>query len=64
MFRVGDTHADVDGGTVRLEFRFACGETTFAPQIEFIGLRPDEANRVTTPATAAQVSSGHWRRSP
>lgn len=50
VFRVEDTCAAVDGGTVRLEFRFACGEVTFAPQVEFAGLRPDEATRVTKPA--------------
>ena len=33
---------------MRLEFRFACSETTFAPQVELIGLRPEEANRLTT----------------
>jgi len=48
-FRVEDARLAVDSGTVRLEFRFACGETTFAPQVEFAGLRPGEAARVTAP---------------
>ena len=55
MFRVEDARTAVDGGTVRLEFRFACEEATFAPQVEFIGLRPDEANRVSTPTAGRLV---------
>ena len=55
MFRVEDARTAVDGATVRLEFRLTCGETTFAPQVEFIGLQPEEANRVTTPAARRLV---------
>ena len=55
MFHVEDARTAVDGGTVQLKFRFACEETTFAPQVEFIGLRPDEANRVTAPTARRLV---------
>jgi hypothetical protein len=55
VFRVEDTRAAVDGGTVRLGFRFTCGETTFAPSVELVGLRPDEAARVPTPTARRLV---------
>jgi len=55
VFRVEDTRSAVDGGTVRLEFRFTCGETTFAPSVEFAGLRPDEAARVSAPTARRLV---------
>jgi hypothetical protein len=48
VFRVEDARAAIDGGTVRLEFRFACGMTTFAPKVELVGLRPDETARAAT----------------
>lgn len=55
MFRVEHASAAADGGTVRLEFWFTCGETTFAPSIELIGLRPEEAARVSGPAARRLV---------
>jgi hypothetical protein len=55
VFRVQDARAAVDGGTARLEFRFACGDSTFAPKIEFAGLRPGEAARVTAPTARRLV---------
>ena len=68
MFRVEDAHVAADGGTVRLEFRFACGETTFAPKVEFAGLRPEEAARMTTPtarrlarALAVVEAFSYWK---
>lgn len=55
MFRVEDARAAADGGTVRLEFQFTCGETTFAPAVELAGLRPDEAARADTPTARRLV---------
>jgi hypothetical protein len=49
VFRVEDARVTVDGGTVRLEFGLMCGETAFTPSVEIVGLRPDEAARVTAP---------------
>jgi len=49
VFRVEGARVALDGGTVRLEFALACGETAFAPSVEIVGLRPDEAARVTEP---------------
>jgi hypothetical protein len=48
VFRIEDARATASGGTVRLAFRFTCGQTAFAPSVEFIGLRPDEAARAYT----------------
>jgi hypothetical protein len=48
LFRIEDARAASTGGTVRLEFRFTCGETTFAPCVELAGLRPDEVARADT----------------
>jgi hypothetical protein len=49
VFRIADAQADASGGTVRLAFRFTCGETTFAPAVEITGLQADEAARTRTP---------------
>ena len=49
MFRVEGARVVVDGGAARLEFRFTCGETTFAPSVELAGLRPDEVARAFAP---------------
>jgi hypothetical protein len=46
VFRVEQVDTVVDGGMVRLEFRFTCGTMAFAPSVEFVGLRQDEAARV------------------
>ena len=54
MFRIEDARAAVDGGAVRLDFRFMCGETTFAPSVDIAGFRPDEAARVSAP-TARRI---------
>lgn len=68
MFRVADARAVVDGATVRLGFRFTSGESTFAPHVEFHGLRPGEAARVTTPtarrlarALAVVEAFSYWK---
>lgn len=50
MFRVASADATIDGGTVRLEFTFTCGDRTFRPTVEITGLRPDEAARAASPA--------------
>jgi UDP-N-acetyl-alpha-D-muramoyl-L-alanyl-L-glutamate epimerase len=49
VFRIADARAATNGGTVRLAFRFTCGQTTFAPTVDITGLRPDEAARTRTP---------------
>jgi UDP-N-acetyl-alpha-D-muramoyl-L-alanyl-L-glutamate epimerase len=50
VFRVEEAGAAVhDDGALRLEFRFTCGETAFAPSVKIAGLRPDEAARVSAP---------------
>lgn len=49
VFRIADAQAAANGGTVRLAFRFTCGQTTFAPTVDITGLRPDEAARTRTP---------------
>ena len=36
VFRVEDARAAVDGGTLRLEFRFTRGETAFAPSVAIV----------------------------
>lgn len=50
MFRVEDARTVIDGEALRVEFRFACGDTTFAPSVELLGLRPDETARAAMPA--------------
>lgn len=55
MFRVEHAGAAADGGTVRLEFRFTCGESAFAPSVELTGLRPEEATRVAAPTARRLV---------
>jgi hypothetical protein len=49
VFRIDDARAAASGGTLRLTFRFTCGETTFAPTVDITGLRPHEAARTDTP---------------
>jgi UDP-N-acetyl-alpha-D-muramoyl-L-alanyl-L-glutamate epimerase len=55
VFRVEHASATADGEAVRLEFRFTCGETTFAPSVELAGLRPEEAARVSAPTAQRLV---------
>jgi UDP-N-acetyl-alpha-D-muramoyl-L-alanyl-L-glutamate epimerase len=55
VFRVEHASATADGEVVRLEFRFTCGETTFAPSVELAGLRPEEAARVSAPTAQRLV---------
>jgi hypothetical protein len=56
VFRVEHAGAAADdGGTVRLAFRFTCGERTFAPSVELTGLRPEEAARVSAPTSRRLV---------
>jgi UDP-N-acetyl-alpha-D-muramoyl-L-alanyl-L-glutamate epimerase len=55
VFHIERAGAAADGGTVRLEFRFTCGDTTFAPSVEFAGLRPEEAARVSAPTARRLV---------
>ena len=50
VFRIQAADARVDGGTVQVTFTFTVGGRTFRPSVEFSGLRPDEAARVTDPA--------------
>lgn len=68
MFRIEDAHADTSGGTLRVTFRFTCGDTAFAPSVEFTGLRPDEATRTGTQtaqrlirALAIVESFSYWK---
>jgi hypothetical protein len=55
VFRVEHASAAADGEAVRLEFRFTCGETTFAPSVELAGLRPEEVARVSAPTARRLV---------
>jgi hypothetical protein len=55
VFRVEHASAAADGETVRLEFRFTCGTTTFAPSVELAGLRPEEVARVSAPTAQRLV---------
>ena len=55
VFRVEHADTAADSGTVRLEFRFTCGETAFTPSVEFIGLREDEAARTAAPTVRRLV---------
>jgi hypothetical protein len=50
VFRIQAADAAADGGTVQVTFAFTVGGRTFRPSVEFSGLRPDEAARVTSPA--------------
>ena len=50
IFRIQSADAYADGGTVQVTFTFTVGGRTFRPSVEFSGLRPDEAARVTDPA--------------
>lgn len=68
MFRVEDARAAADDGSLRVEFRLTCGETTFAPSVEFTGLRPEEAARAATPtarklirALAIMEAFSYWK---
>jgi UDP-N-acetyl-alpha-D-muramoyl-L-alanyl-L-glutamate epimerase len=55
VFRVEHPGTAADGGTVRLEFRFTCGDTTFAPSVELAGLRQEEVARVSAPSARRLV---------
>ena len=55
MFRVEHASVAADGETVRLEFRFTCGETTFAPSVKLAGLRAEEVARVSAPTAQRLV---------
>jgi 7-cyano-7-deazaguanine synthase in queuosine biosynthesis len=48
VFRIEDARAAASDGTVRLTFRFTCGQATFTPTVDITGLRPDEAARAST----------------
>jgi UDP-N-acetyl-alpha-D-muramoyl-L-alanyl-L-glutamate epimerase len=68
VFRVEDARAAVDGGTLRLEFRFTCGEKAFAPSLAIAGLRPDETARASAPtawrlirALAVVEAFSYWK---
>jgi len=50
VFRIQAADAHADGGTVQVTFTFTVGGRTFRPSVEFSGLSPDEAARVTDPA--------------
>jgi UDP-N-acetyl-alpha-D-muramoyl-L-alanyl-L-glutamate epimerase len=47
VFRIQAADAVADGGTVQVTFTFRVGGRTFRPSVEFSGLHPDEAARVT-----------------
>jgi hypothetical protein len=55
VFRVEHARAAADGETVRVEFRFTCGETKFDPSVELAGLRPEEVARVSAPTARRLV---------
>lgn len=68
VFRVESAEAVADGGSVRLAFRFACGDRVFAPEVTFTGLDPAEAARVTGPtawrivrALAIVEAASYWK---
>jgi hypothetical protein len=50
VFRIQAADARADGGTVQVTFTFTAGDRMFRPSVEFSGLRPDEAARVSDPA--------------
>jgi hypothetical protein len=50
VFHVESAEAVADGGSVRLAFRFACGDRVFEPEVTFTGLDPAEAALVADPA--------------
>jgi len=50
VFRIQAADAHADGGTVQVTSTFTVGGRTFRPSVEFSGLGPDEAARVTAPA--------------
>jgi hypothetical protein len=50
VFRVESAEAVVDGGSVRLAFRFTCGDRVLAPEVALTGLDPAEAARAADPA--------------
>jgi hypothetical protein len=60
VFRIQAADAQADGGTVQVTSTFTVGGRTFRPSVEFSGLRPAEAARVTDPGRAADHPSlGH-----
>ncbi|HEX7161332.1 MAG TPA: hypothetical protein VF223_08865, partial [Trebonia sp.] len=68
VFRVQGAGVAADGGTVRLEFSFACAGRTFRPVVEVSGLRPHEAARVHAPAAqriiralAVVEAASYWK---
>jgi hypothetical protein len=57
VFRIQAADARADGGTVQVTFTFTAGDRMFRPSVEFSGLRPDEAARVSDPAAQRIVRS-------
>jgi hypothetical protein len=53
-FRIEAPQAAASDGLLRLEFRFTCGQATFAPTLDLTGLHPDEAARTGAP-TAQRI---------
>jgi len=54
VFRIEDASADLSPGGVTLRFSFAAGTLWFRPSVQFTGLNPEEAARVTAP-TARRI---------
>ena len=68
VFRIQAADAHADGGTVQVTFTFTVGGRTFRPSVEFSGLSPDEAARVTDPAAlrivralAIMEAASYWK---
>jgi hypothetical protein len=68
VFRIQAADAIADGGTAQVTFTFAVGGRTFRPSVEFSGLRPDEAARVTDQtaqrivrALAVVEAASYWK---
>jgi UDP-N-acetyl-alpha-D-muramoyl-L-alanyl-L-glutamate epimerase len=54
VFRIEDASADPNPDGVTLRFSFAAGALRFRPSVQFTGLNPEEAARVTAP-TARRI---------
>ena len=55
VFRIEDASADLSPGGVTLRFSFAAGTLRFRPSVQFTGLNPEEAARVTAPTARRTV---------
>lgn len=55
VFRIEDASADLSQHGVTLRFSFAAGALRFRPSVQFTGLNPEEAARVTAPTARRMV---------